>query len=177
MVNQRKVELFFALAFIAVALVKSDEKNLALEDSKEVKRIVKDYLEGKNGEADKQLMTGRFGKRETDEENGAENEEESNGYDEDVEDDISESQGLANGRYGRQLLRGRFGRENNGRQINGQDSSNEDQWYGGRFGREAANQWFNGRFGREMGGRYLPRFSRESYKPHLRGRFGRAAKL
>ena len=85
MVNQRKVELFFALALIAVALVKSDEKNLALEDSKEVKRMVKDYLDAKNGEADKQLMTGRFGKRETDEENGADNEEESNGYDEEVE--------------------------------------------------------------------------------------------
>ncbi|XP_065662059.1 pol-RFamide neuropeptides [Hydra vulgaris] len=164
MLSNKKVELLFALVLVVVAVVRSEDKNLLLEDNKDVKRIVNDYLETKNGE---QLMSGRFGKRETDE--GDSDDEDSSEYENEYDDEL-ENQGLANVRYERQLMRGRFGREKNA-------VSNEDQWLGGRFGREAATQWFNGRFGRDIEGRFLPRFAKESNKPHLRGRFGRAAKL
>ncbi|XP_002167721.1 pol-RFamide neuropeptides [Hydra vulgaris] len=166
MLSYKKFELLFALVLIVVEVVKSDDKNFSLEVNKDVKRFIKDILDAKSEE---QLMSGRFGKSLPDEED-IDNEVE-NEYDNEY-DDETESQGIINGRYGRQLLRGRFGRQNDNNAA-----SKENQWLGGRFGKEVATQWFNGRFGREIGGRFLPRFAREFNKPHYRGRFGRIAKL
>ncbi|XP_065662057.1 pol-RFamide neuropeptides [Hydra vulgaris] len=124
-----KIETLLVWGLIIVAVVKSEDKNLSAEDRKDVKRIVKDYLNIKNGE---QLMSGRFGKRVTDED--IDNEIESE-YENEYEDEL---ENFANGREdAAQWFNGRFGREIGGRILPRFATESNKPHLRGRFGRAA----------------------------------------
>ncbi|XP_002170240.2 pol-RFamide neuropeptides isoform X1 [Hydra vulgaris] len=143
MLNQRKVELFFALALIVVALVKSDNNNHLSEDNKNnnhlsednknIKRIIEDYLNAKNAE---QLTRGKFMKKITNKEDDFKNEAEyeyENKYGDELKNHV-----LVNKREdAAQWFNGRFGREMGERFLP-------------RFGKELNKPHLRGRFGRSL---------------------------
>ncbi|XP_065662503.1 uncharacterized protein LOC100211031 isoform X2 [Hydra vulgaris] len=142
MLNQRKVEIFFALALIVVALVKSDDNNHLSEgsknnhlseDSKNTKRILKDYLNAKNAE---QLTRGKLMKRITNKEDNFENDVE-NEYENKYDDELKNNGHVSKREDATQWFNGRFGREMGERFLP-------------RFGKELNKPHLRGRFGRNI---------------------------